>query len=108
MSAAAPLSRRSRFAPLAEGVVALGDWTLFAARTATGIFRGGYQRRDLLRISVEVGVASVGIVAVTGAFVGMVLAVQTYGQFHRIGLETSLGAIIHLSVVRELGPVFAA
>jgi phospholipid/cholesterol/gamma-HCH transport system permease protein len=38
----------------------------------------------------------------------MVLAVQAYGQFHTIGLETSLGAVIHMSVVRELGPVLAA
>jgi phospholipid/cholesterol/gamma-HCH transport system permease protein len=101
-------ARRSLFAPLAERAVALGDWTLFAARTVRGIFGGAFRRVDLLRISVEVGVASVGVVAITGAFVGMVLAVQTYGQFHRIGLDTSLGAVIHLSVVRELGPVFAA
>lgn len=105
---AAPPSLRSRFAPLAEGVAALGDWTLFAARTAGGIFRGSFRRRDLLRISVEVGVASVGVVAITGAFIGMVLAVQAYGQFRTIGLETSLGAVIHMSVVRELGPVLAA
>ena len=38
----------------------------------------------------------------------MVLAVQAYGQFHQIGLDTSLGAVIHMSVVRELGPVLAA
>ena len=108
MSGAASPPRRSLLAPLAESAVALGDWTLFAARTVRGIFHGSFRRQDLLRISVEVGVASVGVVAVTGAFVGMVLAVQTYGQFHRIGLDTSLGAVIHLSVVRELGPVFAA
>ena len=38
----------------------------------------------------------------------MVLAVQAYSQFHQIGLDTSLGAIINMSVVRELGPVLAA
>ncbi|MFO0850833.1 MAG: ABC transporter permease [Gemmataceae bacterium] len=57
---------------------------------------------------VEVGVASVGVIAITGLFIGMVLAVQAYSQFHTIGLETSLGAVIHMSVVRELGPVLAA
>jgi len=108
MSALGSPPRSSWSAPLAESVIALGDWTVFTMRTIAGIFRGSFRRQDLLRVSVEVGVASVGIVAVTGAFVGMVLAVQTYGQFHRIGLDTSLGAIIHLSVVRELGPVFAA
>lgn len=63
---------------------------------------------ELLRVMVEVGVNSVGVIAITGLFIGMVLAVQAYGQFHTIGLETSLGAVIHMSVVRELGPVLAA
>ncbi|HZT78672.1 MAG TPA: ABC transporter permease, partial [Gemmataceae bacterium] len=55
-----------------------------------------------------VGVRSVPVVAVTGTFIGMVLAVQSYGQFHQLGLATHLGAIINMSVVRELGPVLAA
>ena len=41
-------------------------------------------------------------------FIGMVLAVQSYIEFYQIGLATHLGAIINLSVVRELGPVLAA
>ena len=108
MSSAPPLSQSSFLAPLARTAVALGDWSLFAARAFSGIFRGQYRRRDLLHISIDVGVASVGVVAITGAFIGMVLAVQAYSQFHTIGLETSLGAIIHMSIIRELGPVLAA
>jgi phospholipid/cholesterol/gamma-HCH transport system permease protein len=94
--------------PLADAIVALGEWSLFAARTFSGIFRFTYSRRELLLISVEVGVASIGVIAITGMFIGMVLAVQAYGQFHTVGLDTSLGAIIHMSLVRELGPVLAA
>jgi phospholipid/cholesterol/gamma-HCH transport system permease protein len=48
------------------------------------------------------------VVGITGLFIGMVLAVQMYSQFHTIGLETSLGAVTHVSVVRELGPVLAS
>lgn len=92
----------------AEQMVAFGDWTLFALRAASGVTGRAFSRGDLLRACVEVGSNSVGVVAVTGLFIGMVLAVQTYGQFHAIGLETSLGAVIHVSVVRELGPVLAA
>jgi phospholipid/cholesterol/gamma-HCH transport system permease protein len=88
--------------------VALGDWTLFSSRTISGIVGRAFGKREMLRVSVEVGSNSVGVIAITGAFIGMVLAVQAYGQFHTIGLETSLGAVIHLSVVRELGPVLAA
>jgi len=53
-------------------------------------------------------VLSVPVVAITGLFIGMVLAVQSYSQFHHLGLETRLGSIINISVVRELGPVLAA
>jgi phospholipid/cholesterol/gamma-HCH transport system permease protein len=48
------------------------------------------------------------VVALTGVFIGMVLAVQAYAQFQTLGLETSIGSVIHMSVVRELGPVLAA
>jgi phospholipid/cholesterol/gamma-HCH transport system permease protein len=41
-------------------------------------------------------------------FIGMVLAVQSYRDFNRMGLASRLGAIINISVVRELGPVLAA
>jgi len=105
---AGPPPHRTRLAPFAGAIIALGDWSLFTGRTFSGIVRGAFRRGELLRIAVEVGVASVGVVAITGTFIGMVLAVQAYGQFHTIGLETSLGAVIHMSVVRELGPVLAA
>jgi phospholipid/cholesterol/gamma-HCH transport system permease protein len=94
--------------PLASASVALGDWALFALRALSGVFRGTFRAREFLRVAFEVGYASAGVVGITGLFIGMVLAVQAYGQFHTIGLETSLGAVIHMSVVRELGPVLAA
>src|SRR4051812_9870686 len=107
MSTAAPHPDRPPGLP-ERWMVALGDWTLFSVRAVRGVAGRAFPRRDLLRICVEIGVNSMGVVAVTGMFIGMVLAVQTYNQFHAIGLETSLGAVIHMSVVRELGPVLAA
>src|SRR5437588_6324863 len=92
----------------AKAMIGLGDWSLFSAQAVRGVLGRAFGRREMLRICVEVGSNSVGVVAITGLFIGMVLAVQTYSQFHSIGLETSLGAVIHLSVVRELGPVLAA
>lgn len=89
-------------------LVGLGDWSIFSARAMFGIFSRHLKLNELLRVSLEVGVASVGVVGITGLFIGMVLAVQAYGQFRTIGMETSLGAVIHMSVVRELGPVLAA
>ncbi len=48
------------------------------------------------------------MVALTGTFIGMVLVVQSYVQFRNLHLEAKLGAVINMSLVRELGPVLAA
>ena len=56
----------------------------------------------------SIGVRSVPIVMITGAFVGMILAVQAYDQLASMGLEERLGVLINISVVKELGPVLAA
>lgn len=108
MTAAGGFLQRSLFTPLADTAVALGEWALFASRAFAGIIHFSFRWRELLWVSYEVGVASIGVIAITGMFIGMVLAVQAYGQFHTVGLETSLGAVIHMSLVRELGPVLAA
>jgi phospholipid/cholesterol/gamma-HCH transport system permease protein len=55
-----------------------------------------------------IGVHSVPVVMITGAFVGMTLAVQAYDQLAGMGLEEHLGVLINISVVKELGPVLAA
>src|SRR3989339_1911245 len=55
-----------------------------------------------------IGVHSVPIIMITGAFVGMILAVQAYDQLAGMGLEEHLGVLINISVVKELGPVLAA
>ena len=66
-------------------------------------------RRDtLIPAFYNIGVLSLPVVALTGTFIGMVLAVQSYAQFKQFGFETRLGALINLSMCRELGPVLAA
>jgi phospholipid/cholesterol/gamma-HCH transport system permease protein len=55
-----------------------------------------------------IGVRSVPVIMVTGAFVGMVLGLQAYDQLAGMGLEEHLGVLINISVVKELGPVLAA
>jgi len=89
-------------------VLAIGDVSLFALRTLAWTF-SRWQRRDVLMPSLyQIGVMSLPVVALTGLFIGMVLAVQSYAQFKAIGLQTRLGSVINLSLVRELGPVLAA
>jgi phospholipid/cholesterol/gamma-HCH transport system permease protein len=89
-------------------VAAIGDVTIFSLKTIGWIF-ARRQRRDVLLPSFyQIGVMSLPVVALTGLFIGMVLAVQSYAQFKALGLQTRLGSVINLSLVRELGPVLAA
>jgi phospholipid/cholesterol/gamma-HCH transport system permease protein len=53
------------------------------------------------------GVLSLVIILVSGLFVGMVLALQGYDVLERYGADESLGVLVALSLVRELGPVVA-
>lgn len=88
--------------------VAVGDFAQFSGKTFTWMFTRMPRRETLLPNFFEVGVLSLPVVALTGTFIGMVLAVQSYFQFRQLGLETRLGAVINMSLVRELGPVLAA
>jgi phospholipid/cholesterol/gamma-HCH transport system permease protein len=85
----------------------VGGTAEFALEMLRGVARGA-GRNTLLGICYEVGVTSMPVVAITGLFIGMVLAVQAYAQFAQLGLATRLGGIINVSVIRELGPVLAA
>ncbi|MDP5293145.1 lipid asymmetry maintenance ABC transporter permease subunit MlaE [Oceanimonas sp. CHS3-5] len=55
-----------------------------------------------------VGVQSVLIILVSGMFIGMVLALQGYNVLVDFGAEGSLGPLVSLSLLRELGPVVTA
>jgi phospholipid/cholesterol/gamma-HCH transport system permease protein len=55
-----------------------------------------------------VGVLSLSIIIVSGLFVGMVLGLQLYNTLVNFGSTEILGAVIALSLVRELGPVITA
>lgn len=91
-----------------DGITAVGDFTLFIWRAFVWLFTRLPRRETLLPNFYQVGVLSLPVVALTGTFIGMVLAVQSHFQFSQIGLETRLGAVINMSLVRELGPVLAA
>ncbi len=86
----------------------LGDITLFTFSTFRWMLTRPPRPETIWSNFYQVGVRSLPVVALTGAFIGMVLAVQSHYQFSQIGLETRLGAVINMTLVRELGPVLAA
>lgn len=91
-----------------DAIVVVGELALFSMRTFYWLFTRLPRWETLLPNFDQVGVNSLPVVALTGTFIGMVLAVQSYFQFQALGLETRLGAVINMTLVRELGPVLAA
>ena len=57
---------------------------------------------------VEIGLRSQLVVMITGAFTGAVFAAQTFFQFNKLGMGSAVGAVVSVSVCRELGPVLSA
>jgi len=55
----------------------------------------------------EVGNRTLPVIMVTGTFVGLVLAIQSYDQLHAAGFEQRMGVLVTLTLVQELGPVLA-
>src|ERR1700749_743221 len=89
-------------------ITAAGDLTLFLVRTIAGLMLQWPRSRVLWPVMYEVGVRSVPVMAVTGLFIGMVLAVQSYDTLRGFRLESRIGSVINVSLVKELGPVLAA
>jgi phospholipid/cholesterol/gamma-HCH transport system permease protein len=99
----------SRLGARAAAVVeVLGEVTVFTGRTLGWMLRRRPAPGTLTPSFYYVGFRSMPVVAVTGTFIGMVLAVQSVSQFQQIGMGTRVGGIINMSVIRELGPVLAA
>jgi phospholipid/cholesterol/gamma-HCH transport system permease protein len=86
----------------------VGDVAIFSALTFAWMFRRRHSWSVLVPNFYAIGVSSVPVVAITGTFIGMVLAVQAHSQFAMMGLATRLGSVINISLVKELGPVLAA
>jgi phospholipid/cholesterol/gamma-HCH transport system permease protein len=88
-------------------------WRLgFASRFLAAILLQSGQSFRRLNLTIRevyfAGVLSLIIIVVSGLFVGMVLGLQGYSTLSRFGSTDALGALVALSLLRELGPVLAA
>src|SRR5437588_8969335 len=90
---------------IAEWLEGLGRLTLLVKEAISSLFTFKVAWRDLLYQVYFVGVKSQSVVLITGAFTGMVLAAQTYFQFHKVRMDTATMAVVSVSMCSELGPV---
>lgn len=94
--------------PITSRLDAIGRFLMLTGQTVTWIIRPPYRLAQLLAAAEFIGVESVFIVALTGVFSGMVLALQMTYSLRQYGAEGVVGAVVAVSLAREIAPVFSA
>ncbi|MBN1621063.1 MAG: ABC transporter permease [Endomicrobiales bacterium] len=92
-----------------EVAASLGQIANMVAGTFYWVFKGGINWRNTTVQMVEVGYASFPVIALTSLFTGMVLSLQMGSSMRNMFNEpVYLGAVVGLSLVKELGPVLTS
>ncbi len=86
-------------------VTEMGSLIIFLLQILRGVATRPFYLKNLLTQMEQIGVNSVPVVLTTAISTGMVLALQSYTGFKRFGAESLIGAVVSLSMTRELGPV---
>jgi len=95
----------NRLGWLSEWMEGLGQLTLLAREIVFSLFTKRLSWRQVLYQIYFIGIKSQSVVLITGAFTGMVMAAQTYFQFHKVRMDTATMAVVSVSMCSELGPV---
>jgi phospholipid/cholesterol/gamma-HCH transport system permease protein len=83
----------------------LGSFVLFFYKALLTLVTTKLKLSKTLAQMEHIGIESLAIVILTGTFSGMVLALQSYIGFQRVGGEQFIGSVVALGIIRELGPV---
>ena len=85
-------------------VLTIQDYSLFAYRGATNLFRPPIYWPDFLIQADIIGVGSASIVLLSGFFTGGVLALQSAATLSQFGATSVTGRFVAMSMIRELAP----
>ncbi len=91
-----------------DAITRLGRGSIFLLKTLLGMPQLLPRFGLVIQQLYSVGVQTLLITLVAGLFVGMVLALQLFYTLSTFGAEDTLGMLVTLALVRELGPVVAA
>lgn len=92
-------------AQVLDAVNGLGSISLFGARFFYWSVRKPFRFHLLFEQLFFIGNKSLTIILLSGLFTGMVLATQTYFGFKLINVDSLVGAIVAISLSKELAPV---
>jgi len=88
-------------------VAQAGDFASLNWSAIRSIFKRPFDVPNLFKQLERIGVNSTPVVIITALFTGMVIALQTYAGFKRFEAESMVGALVGVSLTRELAPVLA-
>lgn len=71
-------------------------------------FRPPYEIKELLAQCYLIGYKSLGLIAMTGFIIGLVLTMQLRPSLVRYGVESQLPVMVGIAIIREIAPVIAA
>ena len=83
----------------------LGKFILFIIFFFKYLFNPKFYFKNNIKYFITIFISSIPIIALTGIFSGMVLALQSYTGFSRFSAESAIPNIVVLTLTRELGPV---
>jgi phospholipid/cholesterol/gamma-HCH transport system permease protein len=86
-------------------IIELGNMTIFFFKSLKYIFLPPFRWKLIFQEFEFVGIKSSSVVCVSGAFIGMVVALGSYVGFEQLGAEAWLGPTVALAVVTQLAPV---
>lgn len=87
---------------------AAGEQVYFVARFVRNIFRKGFEWNEFFRQCYIVGNKSIGLVAITGFILGLVMTLQSEPTLRDFGAESFVPGMVAISIIREIGPVIIA
>ena len=93
--------------PVTNTLDVFGRLLMLTSQSVVWLTRPPYRIVQLLLAMDFIGVQSTFIVALTGVFSGMVLALQMTYQLRQYGADGVVGVVVAVSLAREIAPVFA-
>lgn len=89
-------------------ISALGKATILLKKSIIAVINLKKNIKNFIRHVYFIGVLSLGLIILSGIFIGMVVGLQGYYILKKFGTEEIIGQMTALTIIRELGPVVSA
>jgi phospholipid/cholesterol/gamma-HCH transport system permease protein len=89
-------------------IIEWGEVFTFVQRFFSETFRPHFEAREFLRQAFEMGNRSLPLVSVISFVVGIVFTMQSHPTLEKFGAQSWIPALVSVSLVREICPIFCA